>query len=570
MHKNRARVIGLVAGVGLALAAGGGNASAAQRPEVYAITGATVITAPGSKSLENATVVLRDGLIEAVGSDISVPADAEIIDGSGLTAWAGWIDAFSTLALKEEERPQAGGGRGGGIQAFLQQSARAEETPTGTGHPIARVHPQYTVTDDLVANDTKVGKHREAGFTAALVVPRDGIYKGRSALIALRDGTPRQMVVKADVAQEIAFGSRGFGRSYPGSLMGVISTIRQVLLDAQRAATWEESYARNPAGIPRPETDDAYPPLQPVLSGDEPVIFEATNNRMTERALRIAQEFSLRPIIKGNGNEYEITDMLAEAQVPLIVPVDYPSKPKVDDADAALDVTLQTLERWDRAASNAAALEQAGIRFAFTADGVNNPADFVKNVRKAIEEGLSEQTALAAVTVVPAQIFGVDAILGTVEKGKIANLVVATGRPFAEDTEIRHVFVDGYHTEIEAKEPAGNPDAVVDPRGTWDVTMGGGQFSQQLTWTIEGEPGAYRGSSTSARGTNDFSSVELNGNALTVGLSTPRGTLEVTVVIEGDNLSGSVDTPQGFSLEITGKRTSGPGARAGVDQGGLQ
>ena len=167
----------------------------------------------------------------------------------------------------------------------------------------------------------------------------------------------------------------------------------------------------------------------------------------------IAQEFGLVVVIKGNGNEYEMADQLAAARVGVIVPVDYPDKPSVsDDDDANLDVGLAALQRWEDAPGNAAALERAGVVFAFTSDGVS-PGEFAANVRKAIEAGLSEATALAAVTTNPAAMFGVESIVGTIEPGKIANVVVASGAPFAEDTEVRHVFVDGVHTEVEADAP---------------------------------------------------------------------------------------------------------------------
>ena len=180
----------------------------------------------------------------------------------------------------------------------------------------------------------------------------------------LREGSPRELVVDGDVAQVVSFQSGRFGSGYPGSLIGVLATFRQVLLDAQRWATWQDRYEQSPAGIQRPPQVDAYPALMPVLAGDMPVLFEASNNRMTERALRLAQEFAIRPIIKGNGGEYEVTFLFTDAEAPVIIPVDFPKKPGVDDPDAAIDITLKTLQSWDRAPGIAASLESAGISFA--------------------------------------------------------------------------------------------------------------------------------------------------------------------------------------------------------------
>jgi imidazolonepropionase-like amidohydrolase len=536
-------------------------AAAPQGSVPYAITDATVIVRPGT-TIEGASVVIRDGLIEAVGADVVTPADARVIDGENMTVYAGWIDAYSTIATRSQEpaEPQQRPGQGG---------APAQEPEIGTGHPIARIHPEYSVTESLFADESEIGSHREAGFTAALVVPQDGIYRGQSALITLREGSPRELVVNGSVAQVVSFQSGRFGGGYPGSLIGVMATFRQVLLDAQRWATWEDRYAQNPTGIQRPPQVDAYPALLPVFAGDQPVLFEASNNRMTERALRLAQEFAIRPIIKGNGGEYEVTFLFTDSEAPVIIPVDFPRKPGVDDADVAVDVTLETLRHWDAAPGNAAALEQAGVRFAFTADGVG-PGSFAANVRKAIEAGLSKETALAAVTTTAAEILGVDAVLGSVEAGKIANVVVATGPPFGEETQVRHVFVDGHHSEVEERQARGGGDEVgepVDPRGTWLVTSSG-EFAMQMTWTIQGEPGSYTGTISSEMGAMSFDRVRVNGASLSASLSMEMGEIYIDVFIEGNELSGTMAMGDMMTLEITGRRTSGPGARAISRQGG--
>jgi len=565
------RMVVLTMAVGAIFAFSGTVAIAAapQGAVPYAITGATVIVRPGT-TIEGATVVIRDGLIEAVGADVVAPAGARVIDGTDMTVYAGWIAAYSTIALRQQEAPQPQQRPGGGGPG----APPAQEKEIGTGHPITRVHPEYSVTSDLIADDSDIESHREAGFTAALVVPQDGIYRGKSALIVLREGSPRELVVDGDVAQVVSFQSGRFGGGYPGSLIGVLATFRQVLLDAQRWATWQDRYEQSPAGIQRPPQVDAYPALMPVLAGDMPVLFEASNNRMTERALRLAQEFAIRPIIKGNGGEYEVTFLFTDAEAPVIIPIDFPKKPGVDDPDAAIDITLKTLQSWDRAPGNAAALESAGISFAFTADGVG-PGSFAENVRKAIEAGLSEDVALAAVTTEAAEILGVDAILGTVEAGKIANVVVATGAPFGEDTEVRHVFVDGHHSEIEARPARGSgrggegPEEPVDPRGTWLITSSG-EFQMEMTWTITGSPGSYNGTVSSEMGVMSFDRIRLRGASMSANISMEMGEIFIDAFIEGDELSGSMAMGDMMTLDITGKRTSGPGARATSEQGGLR
>ncbi len=555
------------------IAAVGPSADAAQRRSAWAVTGATVITSPGN-TIENATVVLRDGLIEAVGAQVSAPPDARLIDGSGMTVYAGWIDAASEVAIQEE--PSAAtvgpggaarggrGGRGGG-------AAQLQMLELGAPGVNARVRPEYVQADNLTNEDSQINSFRDAGFTAALVLPQDGIYRGQSVLVALRQTDTEEMVLGDGVTQTIGFSTGGFGRGYPSSSMGVISLIRQVLLDTQRQATWENSYNNDPTGMPRPEANPAYDALMPVLAGDQQVIFDASNTRDAKRALLIAQEFGIAAIIKGNGNEYEMADLIAEARAGVIVPVDYPDRPGVGDDDANLDVSLESLQRWEDAPSNAAALERAGVTFALTADGVS-PSEFAANVRKAIEAGLSEDVALAALTTNPAAMFGVEAVLGTIEPGKIANLVVATGAPFAEGTEVRHVFVDGVHAAVEASAgPAGGgrgggQGGPGDPRGTWAVTMGNGDFSMDTSWRISGEPGAYSGTVDG----EPFDSVRFSGNELTVTMTSPMGQFTINATVSGGSFNGGFSA-QGFSMNVSGRRTSGPGpADATIEHGGQQ
>lgn len=548
----------------------GRPAEAAQRRSAWAITGATVITSPGT-TIDNATVVLRDGLIEAVGAGVAAPADARIIDGAGMTVYAGWIDAASQVAIMSEEPASPAGGGGGGRGGRGGRGAAQELQMLELGAPGVNdhVHPEYVQADHLDGEDSDITAYRDAGFTAALVLPQDGIYRGESVLVALRPGDPEDIVLAEGVTQTMGFSTGGFGRGYPSSSMGVIALMRQVLLDTQRQATWENSYANDPSGLPRPEANPAYTALMPVLAGDRAVIFDASNTREAKRALKLAQEFSLAPIIKGNGNEYEIAELLAEARVPVIVPVDYPNRPGVgEDNDANLDISLETLQRWEDAPGNAAALERAGVTFAFTADGVDAD-EFRANVRKAIDAGLSADTALAAVTTNPAAMFGADATLGTIAPGKIANLVVATGAPFAEGTEIRHVFVDGDHAEVRQRARGrggrGGAGGPADPRGTWAVTLSNSEFSMDSTWRINGEPGAYSGTVDN----EPFDRVRLDGELLSVTITSPMGQFTVDVEIDGDVLAGSFNT-QGFSMNVNGRRTSGPESGAATNAHGGQ
>jgi len=200
------------------------------------------------------------------------------------------------------------------------------------------------------------------------------------------------------------------------------------------------------------------------------------------------------------------------------------------------------------------------VDFAFTTRGLKNLANFSKNLRKIIEAGLPEERALAALTTVPAKILGIDAMTGTLETGKIANVIVADGPLFEKDTKIQRVFVDGVEYRAEEKEkPKGDPDAVVDPRGEWSVVFEISGQTFQRTWTISGEPDSYKGTAETQRGTVTFEEVGLEGNALTVAFPSRGGfgSTEITVIIEGDTFEGIAEMGT-RSVPVKGTRTSGP------------
>jgi hypothetical protein len=313
----------------------------------------------------------------------------------------------------------------------------------------------------------------------------------------------------------------------------------------------------------RPEFQAAFEALGPVIDGVQPLFFEIDAPDDALLAHRIGEEFDLRVAIYASGHEWEIVDQIAATGRDLFWPIAFPAKPDVDDESEALEVSRRTLRRFLDAAAGPGKLHAAGIRFALTTRGLKNTADINKNVRKMIEAGLPADGALAALTTVPAELLGLKRMLGTIEPGKIANLLVADGPLFEEGTRVIHIFVDGIRHEVQTKpKPKGDPDAVVDPRGTWSVAFEMGPRSIERTWTVSGDPEAYEGTAETRGGTVTFDDVTLEGNALTVVFPDRegRGSMEVTVIIVGDEFEGVAEMgPR--SVEIKGVRTGGPETR---------
>ena len=523
-------------------------APAAERPEpprVFALTGATVVAAPG-RTLEKATVVLRDGRIEAVGAKVAAPPDAVEIDLSGQWIYPGFIDPDArgqTLPPKEEPR--------------------ASSEPAGAVHPLPGIRPERRALDSVLAwsGDRRRDAEawRAAGYTALAVSPSRGVLRGSSTLLQVHDGrTVREIVLREEAAQGASFESAGFARAYPTSLMGAMAALRQAFLDAQRQRTWEQRWAADPAGVERPDHLPAFDALAPVLAREVPLLLELSDPADLELADRLAREFDLDLVVSGTGYEWEVADRAREVGRAVVLPLAFPEKPDLEEGDGGLDLTLRTLRRYTEAASGPGRLHEAGVRIAFTTRGLKGLSDVLPNLRKIEAAGLPEDAALAALTVEPARILRVDKLLGTVEPGKIANLLVCDGPLLGERTRIVRTYVDGIEYRIPEKpRPKGDPSAVVDPRGTWSVTLDLGGGGAARTWILAGEKGAYTGTAETPSGTRAFDRVTLEGNLLLVRYTTARGTVEATVVVQGDTFEGTAEagTHEG---RVRGTRTTPP------------
>jgi imidazolonepropionase-like amidohydrolase len=252
---------------------------------------------------------------------------------------------------------------------------------------------------------------------------------------------------------------------------------------------------------------------------------------------------------------------IAAAGMPALLPLEMPDKPALDSEDDALETSLAQLQAQLAAPRLPAELVAARVPTALVTWGMKNPRKFAGNLATAVAAGLDPAAALAALTTTPAELLGLSRSLGTIEAGKQANLLVVEGELFSDQPRLRHMFVDGYHEEVAAPETTGDPDAVVDPRGTWKVTSTVMGKSSDSTWSITGSPGNYAGTSDDGRGgKRSFRSVGLQGNALTVASATPGGEVEMTVVVTGDTLAGqpTMSSPRGsVRIDIEGRREPG-------------
>ncbi len=438
----------------------GPSLSAAEPPHVYALVNARVVTAPG-KVIEKGTVVVRGGVIAAVGASgsVAVPADAAVMDLAGQTVSPGLIDPYVTLSRLSGARPasadeSAAAGRRGGAPAF---AATPAPEPAGLAAPSSKIHPERSVLADLRVSPEFRESMRDLGFTLVAAVPDRGILRGESAVIALSDAPLPRAVVVARSAQHVARDADApeFGGEYPGSKMGAVAAVRQALLDAKWLLAADAAYAARPAGRARPERLDAWVALEDAASGKETVVFEAPDVLALLRTAKIASEMGLKARYVATGSDlWLLADEVKAAKPDLVLSLAFPAAPSVEDEDEWLDVPLQRLRAWDRAPSTPRWARDLGLTFSLTTHGLAEPSDLADRAKKARARGLAADDLLAGFTTVPARQLGLAGRAGEIAPGAFANLVVSSGPLFAEKTRVLTTFVDGVPHEVRPKKGA--------------------------------------------------------------------------------------------------------------------
>ena len=426
----------------------------AEDPGAFAIRNARIVPVSGP-AIDNGTVVVSGGLITAVGASVEVPADAWVIDGKGLTVYPGLIDALTDLGLTPAAggAPGAGGpggaaarpaGGGGGGAATATPARGPQDRPAST--------PWVQAADDVKVDERRFESWRNAGFTTALTAPKTGIFPGQGAVINLAGERAGDLVVASPVTLQVNFTPPGGFGGFPGSLMGVYAYVRQVYLDVQHDVDVRKQYDASPRGVERPEYDRTVRAVAEAQAANRPVLIAATSEAQIARILDFAQELKLRPVLYGVHESYKpaAAERLAAKKTPVLVSLKWPERDANGDPEA--EESIRVLRLRDKAPSAPAALQKAGVKFAFYSDGAQ-PQDLLKNARKAVEAGLAADAAVKAFTLDAAEILGVANRLGSIETGKIANLVVTDGDLFGEKTKVKLVFVDGRKFEVRDTPP---------------------------------------------------------------------------------------------------------------------
>jgi imidazolonepropionase-like amidohydrolase len=530
-------------------------------PQYFAIRGAKVEPVAGSPS-EEATVVVARGVILAVGKDVAIPADAWVIEGKGLTVYPGLLDALTDVGLAAAAPAPGGEAAASGPRRAGEPARGPEDRPNSS--------PWRNAADEVNLGDKRIETWRAAGFTTVVASPKAGFFPGEAAVLDLAGERPGDLVVKTAVAIPVSTKPLGgFGSGFPDSLMGVLGYEHQVWIDTDWLSKEQSAYDKNPRGTARPRYDRTSAALAEVLE-EHPVVLISANSALDmRRALELGDRWKVKSAIYGGQSGYEIADEIAAKKVPVLVNLKWPEAEKDGDPDDT--PTLRTLRFRDRAPSTPAAFAKAGVKFAFYSGETTNPKDLLKAVKKSIDAGLAPDAALRALTLSPAEIFGVADRLGSIEKGKIANLVVTDGDIFNEKTKIKYVFVDGRRFEVrESERPKDPPKG--DITGKWKLSFTTPEGAEEATADLAmSSDGTLSGTLASKHGTASILSGYLSGDHFTflINIRIDQAYSDVTFsgTFDGTSLKGNISV-SGYSIDFTGSKPSGQASFGeGVDFG---
>ncbi len=509
-------------------------------PNVHALVGARIVLGPG-RELEAGVLVIRDGIITAVGADEQAPADARVWDLSGKWIYPGFIDSFDEIDVP------------------------ADSADRGAAYWNEYVQPQRLAASRF-QHDAGLNKQlRSQGITSRLIAPQSGIIKGSSALVTTADAGSERVILAEEIAMhaQLTVPRSRNRRQYPNSPMGAVALVRQTFYDAQwYRDAWRAYQAQR--GLAKPERNRSLQALQPYLDGQKLVVVEAPDEQYLLRADRFGREFGLNVVVLGSGHEYRRIADVRRANRPIILPLGFPKPPNVATAEATRDVSLEDLMHWDHAPENPARLRQAGLTVALTTHGLAKKEDFLPALRKAVQRGLSAQEALRALTEVPARLFGVGERLGSLDQGKLAHLVVADGDLFADKTAIVETWIDGTRYIVK-----GQPRH--DLRGVWELQRGG----KLRQFKLSGKPSSLKGNwiTTGDEKQVTLKNIRLSGTALTATfdakLLDEEGIARITLVVvpndEQWRLMGHYTSPSGRRTSLTAVRLDDESTEADKD-----
>ena len=545
--------------------------------KTFAIKDAYIVQKPG-QILSVGTVVIKNGLIESVGTNVSIPFNAKVLEADSMYVYAGFIDGLSHVGIPMPESKNNQGSR---------RNMR-EKDAANPSYEKAGIQPHLAVRDLLNPKDKSISDMRKLGFTAAHVVPRGKMLPGGGSLILLNGQKADDFIFQDDLS--IFAQLQGAGGVYPATTIAVMSKFRELYHQAEQSKDHITAYKRNPAGMARPGQDRVLQAFHPVINKSQKVFFAAPNIKDIHRVFTLQKELNFPLVLADVKQGWHLADKIKSTRTPVLLSLDLPKdkskkaketdKKKEGDEKKEVEKKVKPVKQKAKKASTeltafqkrqqeslkqynaqAATFQDMGITFGFTS--INTKSSTIKaNLRKMMEHGLKEESALAALTTVPAQQLGVSKSMGTIEKGKIANLVVSDKPYFEEKSNVRFVLVEGkvFEYEVKKKKPKKEgSDTPVKVAGTWNYSIDVAGTSTGGTLKLSDDGGNISGVITNdqADGPADIEDVELDGNELTFAVpmdDTGNVKVTITVTIEEDEMEGTVNIPGMGSADMEGSR----------------
>lgn len=525
-----------------------------QVTSTFVLQNATIIPSPGKK-MENTSVIIKDGLIQAVGKNISIPYDAKVIKADSMFVYAGFIDGASNA----------------GIPAKKEEAKRPDIKDTGNPpYAVAGIQPERQVREMLKADDKSVTDMRALGFTMAHVVPEGRMLPGKGAIVMMAGESASDMVFIDDTALFTQF-SPAPRRIAPSTIIGVMSKLRDLYKQAEQSKMHEAMYSKNPAGMKRPEQDAILEAFYPVIDGEMPVFMKAESLKEVGRALALQKELGYTLVLTEVKEGWHLADRIKG--MPLFLSMDLPEAIKEEKEDEKEDEKEQSEMEMEQAKleakkaeavkafeMQAAMMAKAGITFGFSTLE-SKPKDIKANIMRMIEAGLTEDQALAALTTAPAEMLGLSKVAGSIEKGKMANLVVADAPYFEKDANVRYVFVDGqpFEYEVKAKKKKKDVDEeTIDVSGTWSYAANAGGMDLSGTLEIKVENGklvsCVMSNPMEPSEKGEVENADLIGNVLTFTTPYQGMNVEYELTFDGETYEGSMSVGDFGSFEIEGSK----------------
>ncbi len=425
------------------------------RDDWYAFTNATIYT-DYNKKIENATLIIKKGKIEAVGQGVRIPKGAVEIDLAGKYIYPSFIELQSNYGMPEDKK-----GEGGNPWSGNQQMVSKKDGAYSWNQALKTEFNAHTA---FSTNEKAAKELRKAGFGTVLSHQMDGISRGTSCLVTLGNQQEHKELIQSNVGHHFSFRKGTSTQSYPGSLMGCIALIRQTYLDG----LWYENHGYKEE---KNLSLEAWNKVQNL-----PQFFEIGNKQEALRAAKIAKEYNKTYILYGTGDEYQRLDDIKATGSPLVIPVQFPKAYDVEDPFEAMQIDLADLKHWELAPTNLAHLTNAGIEVAITTNKLKAKDALLVNIRKAIKNGLSKENALKALTYTPAKLANASNVVGSLSTGKLANFLITSGDLFEDKTAIHHNWVQGKPFVLKALEE-------VDLSGNYDLKVGDDTYKLKVEKT---------------------------------------------------------------------------------------